>query len=300
MNHTGTRLAAAQMLFLLTGSWLIAHAAEPIRGTLEASPTGEISIVVVRGSVTVEGVDGSRVTVQGTRDAASERFVFERDGENVVIEDKLASGTPRGAGTDLNVQVPRGSRLRVQLVSADLTVRDVTGPARLATVSGAITAHTQGSEVEVTTVSGRQSLDGPRGEVRIETVSGAVTARVHASRLSVRTVSGPVELHNSEPLRRARLASISGRLELSTPLEPDAEVDLETVSGAAALTLAGDLNVRLEAVGGPGGSVSNQLDDTPVQRSSFGLGQRLETRLGDGRGYLRASTVSGALTVTRP
>jgi hypothetical protein len=300
MSTTSHRFAAALILFVCTGLPIPGHTAEPIRAAMAASPTGEVSIVVVRGRVNVIGIDGSEVRVEGTRDAASERFVFERDGETVRIEDRLPSRTPRGAGTQLTVEIPRGSRLRVQLVSADLSVADVSGSARLATVSGSVTARALGGEVEISTVSGSQSIEGASGEVRLDTVSGGVTARIAASRLAARTVSGALELENSEPLRRGRLASISGRVHLTTPLEPDVELELETVSGAGTLTLAGDLNVRLEAVGGPGGSVRNELTDTPVRKSGFGVGERLETRLGDGRGYVRASTVSGTLTLATP
>jgi hypothetical protein len=299
MSNAPYRVAAAPVLFV-AAMLSTAHAAEPISSSMTASPTGEVSIVVVRGSVNVVGTDGDEVRVQGTRDEASEQFVFERDGETIRIEDRLPRRTPRGAGTQITVEIPRGSRLRAQLVSADLGVSDVGGSVRLATVSGAITARALGSEVEISTVSGRQSLDGASGEVRLETVSGGVSARVAASRLAAKTVSGAVELTNAEPLRRGRLSSISGRVHLTTPLQPDVELELETVSGAGTLTLAGDLNARLEVVGGPGGSVRNELDDTPIRKSGFGVGERLEARLGDGRGFIRASTVSGTLTVTGP
>jgi hypothetical protein len=298
--HNAPNTAAALVLFALIGIQTLAHAAEPIQGAMKASPTGEVSIVVVRGNVRVVGVDGDEVRVEGSRDEASEAFIFERDGETVRIEDRLPSRTGGGAGTQLTVQVPRESRLRVQLVSADLDVSSVGGAARLTTVSGSVTARGLGSDVEIATVSGSQSLDGAHGEVRLDTVSGGVTARVAAPRLSVKTVSGAVELENSEPLRRGRLASISGRVHLTTRLEPDVELELETVSGAGTLTLAGDLNVRLELVGGPGSTVRNQLDDTPVRKSGLGLGERLEVRRGEGRGYVRASSVSGTLTVARP
>lgn len=285
------------LTFALLGFAAIAQGAEPISGTLTTSPTGEVSITVVRGSVKVVGIDGDRVSVEGTRDHESEAFIFERDGDVVKIEDKLPKRTASGAGTQLTVQVPRDSRLRIRLVSADLEIADVRGAARFATVSGTVTARGLGSDTEASTVSGNMSIGDASGEVRLETVSGKIDARIAATRLSTKSVSGRVEVDNAQPLSRGRMATVSGHLSLTTPLEPDVDLEMETVSGHGTLTLSGPLDVRLNIVGGPGGDIRNRLDDTPVQRRSPGIGKRLETRLGEGRGYVRASTVSGTLTV---
>jgi DUF4097 and DUF4098 domain-containing protein YvlB len=297
MNRLTNHLAhAAAALALLLCAAAI-HAAEPISGTLKGSPEGEVTITVVRGQVTVIGVDGDEVSVEGTRDAASERFIFERTGDRVTIEDKLARRSSPGAGTQLTVRVPRGSRLRVNQVSADLDVQEVRGKTRLATVSGAIVARSLGADVEINTVSGSVTVDGAAGDVRLQTVSGRIGGALAASRLSVQTISGDVELTNRHPLVRGRLTSISGDLTLGTPLDAAADVEVETVSGDATLNLAGTLDLRLNLSGGPGGRIENRLSDAPVQKPGFGVGQRLETVIGDGRGYLRAATVNGRLTV---
>ena len=284
----------------LLGFAAIAQGAEPISGTLTSSPTGEISIIVVRGSVKVVGIDGDQVSVEGTRDDRSEAFVFERTGDVVTIEDKLPKHTSRGAGTQLTVRVPRDSRMRVRLVSANLDIADVHGAARIATVSGTVSARGLGSDTEISTVSGNVSIQDASGEVRLDTVSGKIDARIAASRLAARSVSGRVQIDNTQALGRGNMATVSGYLSLTTPLEPDVELEMETVSGNGTLTFSGPLNVRVNVVGGPGGDIRNRLDGTPVQRRAAGIGKRLETQLGEGRGYVRASTVSGNLTVAGP
>jgi hypothetical protein len=297
MKRTIQQGAAILLLLACTAH---ARSAEPISGVLQANPTGEVTISVVRGNVTVIGVDGDEVRVEGTRDEESEAFVFERDGDAVRIQDKLPRHTSRaGGGTRITVQVPRGSRVRAQLVSADLDVRDVSGTARLNTVSGSVTARGLGGEVEIKTVSGGQSLAGAGGEIRMESVSGSIRGEVAASRLAAKTVSGAVELTNTQPLQRGTVGSVSGAVKLRTSVEPDVEIELETVSGQGTLALLGDLNLRLNVAGGPGGRIRNQLDDTPVSKGGLGIGQRLEATLGEGRGYVRASTISGTLTLTR-
>lgn len=272
-------------------------AAEPIDATVQANPTGEVSIVVTRGEVRVVGVDGDAVSVTGTRDHQSEEFIFERTGDVVLIEDRLPRRTKSGAGTRITVEVPRGSRVRAQLVSADLEVSDLTGPVRLSTVSGAVTVLEAGEETEISSVSGNISVEGAGGEVRLETVSGRIDAVTSARRLSARSTSGRVEVRNDAELVRGRVTSVSGSLSLATHTAPDVEIELETVSGSGRIALGGDLDLRVEMFGGPGGEIRNRLDDTAVVDRGPGTGERLDARFGAGSGYLRASTVSGTLTI---
>ena len=288
---------AVGLFIAALGAATPAGAAEPVSGTLSANPTGEVSISVIRGSVTIVSVEGEEVSVEGTRDHESEAFIFEREGDVVLIEDKLPRHTSSGPGTRITVSVPRGSRVRAQLVSADIDAKGLQGAVRLSTVSGAIVAASLGAQSEITSVSGRISLTGAGGEVRLESISGRIEASTSAERVYARSTSGRVRIENDHPLDRGRVSSVSGSLELSTPVQPDVEIDVETVSGSATLTLRGDLDLRLSAIGGPGGTVRNRLSDAPVIDSGPGLGDRLEARFGQGSGYVRASTVSGTITV---
>lgn len=274
-----------------------AGAVEPISGSLTASPTGEVSIVVTRGTVTIVGVEGDEVTVEGTRDHESVDFIFERNGDVVQIEDRLPERTTSGPGTRITVQVPRGSRVRAMLVSAALDAESLLGPVRLSTVSGAVTARTLGAESEISSVSGRISVTGAGGEVRLESVSGRIEAFTSAERIHAKTVSGDVAIENDEPLARGRVSGVSAGLKLVTPVQRDVEIELETVSGGVTLALRGELDLRVSMVGGPSGNIRNRLNDTPVVDASPGAGERLEMRIGEGRGYVRASTVSGTLTI---
>lgn len=94
-------------------------AGEPVNLSLDADAKGEVSIEVVRGEVTVIGWDQNKVSVEGTRDDKSERFVFERQGNTIRIEDDVPNNLNRGEGTKITVKIPRGNNLRVDLVSAD-------------------------------------------------------------------------------------------------------------------------------------------------------------------------------------
>jgi hypothetical protein len=258
-----------------------AFAGERVDASLDAVRDGQVQVTAVRGEIRVIGWDEPRVTVEGTRDDGSEEFVFRRDGDTIVIEDRLTRSLRRGgSGTDLTVRVPNASRLRVSVVSANLDVRNVSGSSRLNSVSGAITGHDLGDDIEATTVSGRVELQSD------------------ATRLNVRSTSGRLLVSNSAPLVRGRLASVSGEISLATPLDNECDVELENVSGRVNLTLTGEVNAALDIIGGPSGRIHNDLTDQAPVRPRYGPGERLEQSLGSGSGYVRASTVSGAIRLS--
>src|SRR3990167_9150573 len=133
MNKLLLSLVALALLPVLSP---VATAGEEIKKSLEADAKGEVSIEVVRGTVTVIGWDQNTVAVEGTRDDRSERFVFERNGNTIRIEDEVPNSLRNGEGTKITVKVPRGSSLQVGLVSADPSVREIAGRSDLSTVSG--------------------------------------------------------------------------------------------------------------------------------------------------------------------
>jgi hypothetical protein len=260
--------------------WLAASAlaAEPVDAGLDAAADGQVHVNAVRGEIRVVGWSEPRVTVQGTRDDNSAEFVFRRDGDTIVIEDRLEQNSRRGGkGTDLTIRIPTQSRLRVSVVSADLDVRQVLGSLRLNTVSGEVTGSDVGEDVEVSTVSGDVSLE------------------TGATRLNVRSTSGRLLVSNDAALMRGRLASVSGEVELFTRLATEADLEIENVSGAVTLTLPGPVNAALDIVAGPGARIRNQLTDAQPVRPRYGPGERLEQTLGSGSGYVRVSTVSGRI-----
>ncbi|NJN51747.1 MAG: hypothetical protein HC809_08180 [Gammaproteobacteria bacterium] len=140
-----------------------AAAAERVDQKIAASAAGEVSIDVVRGRVVVVAWDEDAVQVVGTRDEESQRFVFEREGNLVRIQDEISSSTGHGDGTDIEVRVPHQSLLRSSHVSADLDVSGVAGSVRARTVSGRVKVAGGNGDLAVRTVSGDINVkhDGP-------------------------------------------------------------------------------------------------------------------------------------------
>ena len=273
----------------------VASAGEPVNLSLDADAKGEVSIEVVRGDVTVIGWEQNKVAVEGTRDDKSERFVFERQGNTIRIEDEVPNNLNRGEGTKITVKIPRGNNLRVDLVSADLSVREVAGRSDLASVSGNLKLDKLGHEVDAESVSGDIELRGAGRDVSVESVSGNIYAHVTADRLRAESVSGDVKLLNEGSLKRGEFSSVSGDVRIESAITADTDIELESVSGNIELTARGEVNARIEAETGPGGDIVNQLTNDAPDEAEFTGAESLDIKVGNGGGRIQASVVSGEI-----
>ena len=293
MNKLLLSLVALALLPVLSP---VATAGEAINKSLEADAKGEVSIEVVRGTVTVIGWDQNTVAVEGTRDDRSERFVFERNGNTIRIEDEVPNSLRNGEGTKITVKVPRGSSLQVGLVSADLSVREIAGRSDLSTVSGDMKLDKLGHEVDVESVSGDIELRGAGKEVSVETVSGDIYSHITADRLHAESVSGNIKLRNESSLKHGDFSSISGDVSIESAVAADTDIEMESVSGNLELLARGEVNARIEAETGPGGDITNELTNDAVEEAEFTGAESLDIKVGNGGGRIQASVVSGEIS----
>ena len=110
---------------------LSVSAGEQIDRIVEANPKGYVEIEHVNGKAEIKGWDKPQVQVKGTLGKLTERFVFERRGNEVLIKVKVKSSrkhSSRWGGDDedqLVIFVPRQSRLNYTAVNADVLLSDV-------------------------------------------------------------------------------------------------------------------------------------------------------------------------------
>lgn len=289
------------MATLLAACMPAIQAGEVVNLTLDADPRSEVSIDVVSGAIKVVGWDKHAVHVEGTRDDQSEEFIFEREGREIRIEDRLKRRGfgDAGSGTLITVQVPRGSSVVTDVVSADVDVREVSGSARIDTVSGDITLQLLGADAHASTVSGEIKVMDGGGEIHLESVSGDIEASVDAERLLVESVSGSISATNRGSLRRGNGSTVNGDLMLVTALAPDAELDLESVNGDIELRVRGEINARFSLETGPGGDVDNGLTDQKPRRERYTGAEELDLTVGDGGADVRGEVVNGSITLRK-
>lgn len=177
----------------------------------------------------------------------------------------------------VSLSVPEHARVTAGVVSAAAVVSGVHG------------------EVELRTVNGRVTLAGLGGAVTVHTATGDVEGQSLGGSLRFHSASGELTLLDGAP--RVRAESVSGRLMLDlAPAATAPDLQLTSVSGAVAVRFPerAGAEVRVSSITG---TVSSEFDGLTARR---GLGPRkLSGTVGDGRGRVRISTVSGGVALLR-
>jgi DUF4097 and DUF4098 domain-containing protein YvlB len=270
-----------------------AHAGEAVDKTLSVKPDGLVRIDNVRGRIEVQGWNRSEVTVNGTLDDLAKSFVFETSGATTTVKVVTPDNLNRGNGSDLVIQVPSASRVRVELVSADMALQQLHGGVDARTVSGEIEARDISGTIVIGTVSGGVDVTGAAGPTTFNSVSGDIDAETEAEQLEISTVSGHADVRSNKRIAELRLNSISGDLDVDSELAKGASVKGSTTSGDIRLTVNRDVGAVVDLRTTSGG-ITNQLTGDQPQREMSG-GATLDTTVGDGSGVIELRSVSGRL-----
>jgi DUF4097 and DUF4098 domain-containing protein YvlB len=292
---------AAAVAFALLASALpgIAGAGTPINRLTTADPNGTVEVSNLTGDVTVTGWARNEVKVTGELGEGTERLEFTKADKLT----RVAVIVPHHSGnvddTTLIINVPQGSALSINTVSADVRVQGVHGTQRLQTVSGDVQTQSSGEDVECRTVSGDVDIEGSgqKGLVSITTVSGDATAEKVAGEVNGSTVSGTFRLGVGET-SRSRLRSTSGDLTISGPLAADARVDVESISGDVRLDFVGKVPAEYD-VSSFNGEIRNCFGPKSTRTSEYGPGRELRFTEGAGTARVRVKTMNGDIGICR-
>jgi hypothetical protein len=240
-----------------------AGALETFKRDFEIEPGGRVVIEVNMGTITVIGTDEALVSVEGTRDDDSGEFSVERDGKVLYIEDHRYGRGAGSADTNLVIRMPRDNALQAAVVAGAIKVRDVAGP------------------------------------VEVEAVTGDVDVQCSCGRIEAESVSGSVTVRNAAPLSRGEFASVSGDVDVETPMADGGNLDLESVSGRVRIAIEGEINARVSVETGPGGNIKNGFSAERAERERYSGSESLELQLGNGAGDIDVSIVSGLVTLEK-
>jgi putative adhesin len=262
--------------------------------TVRLNLRGTVDLSLVSGKITVRGWDMPDLKVLASTEIGALRFDATANRVTLRVEQEREGGRSRGDAT-YDVSVPRGTRLRLQAASGNVTASGSQGEIAATTVSGAIDVSGGRRQVTLESVSGPIRASQLAGDVRAQNVSGSVRAENVSGRLEAWTVRGPIRLvaMRSNDIRAetvggdivytGRVAtggtyafeSHSGTIRLTIPRSPGAHFRLETVSGAV------QTDFPIEAAPAEGGR----------------KGGRVEFTIGDGGANVTARTFSGRILI---
>lgn len=215
-----------------------------------------VSVCVESGDVVVRGWDRNEVRARA-EDAGSLRLMTPNVQpaprvEVLVDEDKdaeLGSGDC-GSTSRLEVMVPRGATVILQVQSGHVEVADV-ADARIKALSGDVNVRRVAKSVEVSCLSGDVSLSDSSGGARLSTMSGSIEARnvrtvASGDDFEAKTQSGDVTL---EAVAHAQVSgsTISGNVLYEGSLARGGVYDLRTTSGDVAMELPADSSFTVHA-----------------------------------------------------
>jgi len=269
-----------------------AQAGEAVDKTLDVSANGLVRIENVRGRIAVEGWDRDQVRLVGTLDDQAKSLTFETSGATTTVRVETPDNLHRGEGSNLVIHVPRASRVRADVVSAQLHLTNLAGGVDGKTVSGEIEAADVGDRVELATVSGEVRLVHGSGPTSFSSVSGDIEADADTTELKISTVSGRARVTSSARVRELTMHSVSGDLEVSASLADGAHVKGSTTSGDIRLAINPDAGVVVELKTTAGGGIRNALTKDKPSRAISGA-ETLDLTLGNGQGGVELTTVSG-------
>lgn len=282
-----TTAALATILVLLA---MPAMAQTEINETRPLDDSAILSVSNISGSVKVTGWNRNEIQITGTLGKGTEELRISGDFSRMNIEVVLPRRSRNVKPTHLVISLPRGCRLDVSTVSADIDLNDFDGDLELESVSGDITADCGAGIAEIASVSGEISLDSDSASTDVESVSGNVRVRGAHGVLSGDTVSGDL-LVQGGTFTRITAKSVSGNLQFDCALADGARVEVEAHSGDVVFLFAGDLSAECE-VSTFSGRITNSFGPAGIE-NEYGPGTELEFTAGSGDGRVEISTFSG-------
>lgn len=282
-----------------------AVAGTPIRLQHAASPTAQVHISNIAGSVNVIGWDRNEVQVGGELGDGARPLTISGSNDKLTIKVEAQTGVgwfnwggdSKMAPTTLELHVPRGASLDIDVISAPLVIDGVSGGnIEINTISGKARINARTPSLKVDSVSGGIELAGHVNRANLQTVSGDILAPVLGSTASLQTISGRIQAAGG-PWQQFSLSTVSGDVQLTNATTTaDGEVSIDSMSGDVQLQLSPDSSGSLHA-----SSFSGDLrsDFGSPKQAEHGPGSSLDVRLGEGNGKIRIETFSGDLHISK-
>lgn len=277
----------------------------PINLRHAASPDARVSVSNVKGQVTIVAWDRNEVQVNGTLGNGAAPLVIEGDNGNLEIKVKPQGGShgwfnwngDNAMGpTSLELHVPKGARLDVNVVSAPLGIDGMDGgEISVNSVSGRVRVDARTPVLTVDSVSGTVQQSGHAERADLQTVSGDILAPALGGSADLQTVSGRIQASGG-PWQKFNLSTVSGDVQVSGGVADRGSLDIDSMSGDVQIQVPSDLSAAIQA-----SSFSGDLrsDFGKVSKHEHGPGSELNAEVAGSRGRIHVETFSGDLRIRR-
>ncbi len=276
----------------------------PIHLSHDANANVQLQISNVKGAVTITAWDRNQVQVSGRLGEGVKPLAIEGNNSrlSIKVEPQGRSGwfnwnsdTSMG-NTSLDVRVPKGASLEVEVVSAPLGIDGIDGgEVKVNSVSGKVRINARSPSVEAETVSGSLELAGHADKVNLQTVSGDILAPSVGHEAELQTVSGRIRV-NGGPWKRLNLSTVSGDVQIGGGMAAGGDMNVDSMSGDVQAQMPGSLSAQIHA-----NTFSGDLrsDFGTPRKVEHGPGTELDATAGGGGARIKIETFSGDLKIRR-
>ncbi|WP_438864276.1 DUF4097 family beta strand repeat-containing protein [Neptunicella sp.] len=301
---------------------MLVHAGEKVDKTIDADDDGYVEIEHLAGVVNIKGWDKDQVRVVGELDERMEKFIFERDGNEVTIKVKIKKNrswhhSDDEDGDRLDIYVPQNSHVHYTSVNADVKMDNVLGSADANVVNGNIKATKLAGRIHLESVNGNINADQLAGDLKVETVNGDINSHndlgdhdsyqtvngdivivSSSAEIKAETVNGDMDLTLSK-IKQLVINTVNGNIEAKLDLAKQGEVRGSSVSGDIELSFANNVSARFDIQGHGGGKIVNDLSQDEPQKAKHGPNRWLEFSHNGGNGRVDISTVNGKIKLDK-
>lgn len=283
-----------------------------------------VEVTGINDQVTLSATDGEEVVLRGERRgfgwaanaaaaaAAQITIEVEQQGATLFVHVRRQPQIMWYFGRDpyasLELSLPRDVMFSVELVSGDITLRQIEASGTITTASGDVVADRTIGQLTVNTTGGDIELRDHRGGLKVVTVGGNTDVSGQFTDLDIQSIDGDVSLQGS--FNTALIDTVSGRvtveaaeasrLTISTTNgnvrftgQPAAErQEIETIAGDVELVLREPLDTQMTFT-----TVSGRIN-IPSELSALSANARSFTAtFGQGRTVLKTNTTSGDIAL---
>jgi hypothetical protein len=270
------KLAISLMAFAVA---LLPRCAEALESFVKrgpADPTGEIRIVNSSGAVRISAWDRPEFAIEAAAGPGVQRIDATTDKGVNSFRVVLKDGVSGSQDALVKINIPSGSHVDVETVSASVWIGGINGPVTVRSLSGSVSA-TQSAAAAAS----------------VQTLTGAISLRSGARSVDVRTTTGRVDLTLADP-ETVRVRSVSGFVGIEARLGRSTRVDAETTGAALRAHFSGEAGYRYD-IATHGGALHSCFDHRAGGERGAVAEKRLIGRVGAGGASVQLRTFGGAL-----
>jgi len=251
---------------------------------LPAPRSGALRLDNSNGMTRIVGEDRSDVAVKlqkvarAESAAAAEQMAQEirlarSDGDfGTSLEVEVPRRWNRRGHANLELRVPRGTRVEVSAANGKVCVAGLAGGVRVRSSNVAVRVEDVAGDVEIHASNARLHCAGVRGRLLARTSNGKIEVERHRGALDASSSNGLIHAVLEELAGPVVLATSNGKIALELPEEVDADVDLRVDNGV----------------------IRNQRSLCRCTRSNGG---RLSGQLGHGGTTIKLRTSNGSISL---